>query len=163
MAMDNQVIKQPTAKPKKLNPKQKRVIELWIDPTSNTFGNLYRSALDAGFSPTYALNLANAKPLWLSENMDKQILDKELITQGVQAIATGKNIDSRSVDDTRLKAYELLGRYAGLDNQGKGNVTVVNVQPILGGDSVKYAHAHDHIIDQAPEEKAQNKNKTTEG
>lgn len=159
MAMDNQVIKQPPAKPKKLNPKQKRVIELWIDPTSKTFGNLYRSALEAGFSPTYALNLANAKPLWLSENMDKQILDKELITQGVQAIATGKNIDSRSVDDTRLKAYELLGRYAGMDNQGKGNVTVVNVQPILGGDSVKYSN----VIDQAPEEKPKQKNKTTEG
>ena len=146
----------------KLKPKQKLAIENWLEPTSDTFGNLYKSCLKAGFSPSYSLNISSSKPLWLSENIDQTILDPEHIKQGIYKIATGR-IDSRSVDDTRLKAYELLGRYAGLDNQGKGNVTVVNVQPILGGDSVKYAHAHDHIIDQAPEEKAQNKNKTTEG
>ena len=140
-------------KPIKLKPKQKLAISYWTDPESETFGNLYASCIKAQFRPSYALNITHLKPHWLSDTIDRMQLDPEHIKQGISRIATGK-IDSRSVDDTRLKAYELLGRYAGMDNQGKGNVTVVNVQPILGGDSVKYSD----VIDQAPEEKPKDKN-----
>lgn len=139
MVEDTQITKtteSPPTKPKKLKPKQKLTIDNWLSPDSETFGNLYRSAIKAGFKHTYALNLTSLKPLWLSETLDQQILDPEHIKQGVQAIATNPNLDSRSPADTNLKAYELLGRYAGLDNNGKGNTVNLFVQPILGGASV---------------------------
>jgi hypothetical protein len=122
-------------KKKKLNPKQKLAIEYWLTPNSKTFGNLYKSCLEAGFSPSYALNISSSKPIWLSENVDKQILDPEHIKQGIQQIATNKDVDSRSPADTNLKAYELLGRYAGMDNSNTGT-TINIVQPILNGQSV---------------------------
>ena len=122
-------------KPIKLKPKQKLTISNWLNPESETFGNLYQSAIKAGFARSYALNLTHLKPSWLSETLDQQVLEPEHLKQGVQKLATGK-IDSRSVDDTRLKAFELLGRWAGMDNNNSGT-TVNIVTPILGGDSTK--------------------------
>lgn len=128
-------------KPTRLNKKQRLFLEYWITPESETFANAYRSALKAGFAPKYALNITSANPKWLLENIDKMDLHPEHIKQGIQRIATGE-INSRSVDDTRLKAYELLGRYAGID-QKQTNITVV--QPILGGQSLK---VDNKVIDQ---------------
>jgi len=145
------LIKQPeTTTPKKrakrLKPKQQLALDYWMNSDSDTFGNLYKSCLKAGFRPSYALNIANLNPSWLSENIDLQQLNPEHIKQGVQRIATGE-INSRSVDDTRLKAYELLGRYAGMDNN-KQTTNVTLVQPILAGAS--YTPRTD-VIDQSPE------------
>lgn len=153
-AMDD-LIKQPETKtPKKrakrLKPKQQLALDYWMNSDSDTFGNLYKSCLKAGFRPSYALNIANLNPSWLSENIDLQQLNPEHIKQGVQRIATGE-INSRSVDDTRLKAYELLGRYAGMDNN-KQTTNVTLVQPILAGASYKPNNSGDTtIIDQSPE------------
>lgn len=149
------LIKQPeTTTPKKrakrLKPKQQLALDYWMNSDSDTFGNLYKSCLKAGFRPSYALNIANLNPNWLSENIDLQQLNPEHIKQGVQRIATG-DINSRSVDDTRLKAYELLGRYAGMDNN-KQTTNVTLVQPILAGASYKPNNSGDTtIIDQSPE------------
>lgn len=133
--MESQVA--PTTKPKKIKrlaPKQRLTISNWLDPTSPTFGNLYQSCIKAGFSNSYALNISHLNPSWLSESIETTALNPEHIKQGIIKIATGV-IDSRSVDDTRLKAYELLGKYAGLDQSNRGNTTVI-VTPILGGRSV---------------------------
>ncbi len=124
-----------TPKPTKLKPKQQLAINYWLEPTSETFGNLYQSMLKANFRPSYALNVSHLKPLWLSESIDQMKLDPEHIKQGVQRIATGR-IDSRSVDDTRLKAYEMLGKWTGMDKDT--HKTTIIVQPILGGQSVKH-------------------------
>ena len=126
----------PDPRPKRLNPKQKKTIEYWFDPNSETYGNLTRSAIKAGFRPKYALNLASHKPLWLYENVESTLkLEQEHIINGVQNIALKDDINSRSPDDTRLKAYETLGNWAGLTQ--KQGTTVNIVTPILGGDSVK--------------------------
>lgn len=128
---------EPTKKQKikRLQPKQRLTIEYWLDPASETFGNLYKSCLKAGFARTYALNVSNLNPNWLSETIEQVELKPEHIKQGITRIATG-DINSKSVDDTRLKAYELLGRYAGIDNKGTTtNITLV--QPILGRRSIK--------------------------
>lgn len=122
-------------KRRKLNPKQRNTIENWINPKSETYGNLYKSAVKAGFRRSYALNLTSVKPEWLYETVDSIQLDPEHITQGVQALSMAAP-DSRSPDDTRLKAYELLAKLKGMvDN--KGQTTNVIVQPILGGASGK--------------------------
>lgn len=108
-------------------------MDYWLTPTSETFGNVYQSGLKAGFSPSYSKNITNLAPNWISEYMEKLELHPEHIKQGIQKIATG-DINSKSVDDTRLKAYELLGRYAGMD--AKQSTITLKVQPILGGASV---------------------------
>ena len=119
---------------KRLKPKQRLTLDYWLTPTSETFGNLYQSCVKAGFAPKYALNISHLNPLWLSETLEQVELRPEHIKQGVTKIATGE-INSRSVDDTRLKAYELLGRYAGIDNN-KNTTNITLVQPILAGASV---------------------------
>lgn len=116
------------------NKKQRDFMQYWLDPTSETFGNGYRSALKAGFSKTYSLHLVSTAPSWLSEYMQKLELHPEHIKQGISKIATGE-INSRSVDDTRLKAYEMLAKYAGMDHSNTTHITVV--QPILAGQSVQ--------------------------
>lgn len=117
---------------KRLKPKQRLTLEYWLNPESETFGNLYQSCVKAKFAPKYALNISHLNPKWLSETLEQVELRPEHIKQGIQKIATG-DINSKSVDDTRLKAYELLGRYAGMDKDKHVNITVV--QPILGGAS----------------------------
>lgn len=113
--------------------KHQMFMELYTNPQLKTFGNVYQSGINAGFSPSYSRNITYFAPSWLSEYMEKVELHPEHIKQGVQSIATGK-IDSKSVDDTRLKAYELLGKWSGMDN--KQSTITVKVQPILGGASV---------------------------
>lgn len=116
------------------NAKQKMAMDNWTNPGSQTFGNAYQSFLKAGFSPSYAKNVMNITPKWLSEYIDRIDFQPEQIKQGIQALAT-KSKDSRSPDDTRLKAYEILAKITGMiDNKG---TTVNIVQPILNGQSVR--------------------------
>lgn len=110
------------------NRKQRLFMHYWLEPSSDTFGNAYQSGLKAGFSESYSKHITSTAPLWLSEYMQKLELHPEHIKQGIAKIATGE-IDSRSVDDTRLKAYELLAKYSGMDSKQTTNITVV--QPIL--------------------------------
>ncbi len=139
----NELAAPPKEKPIRLNRKQLMFMDLWTDPASQTFGNVYKSGLAAGFAPTYARNIANVAPQWLLSNIDKTDLKEEHIKQGVQRIATGE-INSKSVDDTRLKAYEMLARFNGMLDT-KTSVNVAIVQPILGGASVK---KNSTVIDQ---------------
>jgi hypothetical protein len=121
-----------TTPKKRLNPKQKLVIKYWTDERSESFGNLYQSAINAGFRPSYALKLSSNRPLWLSETILANY-EPEQIKQGIQNIAKSA-VDSRSPDDTRLKAYELLAKISGMiDSKHQTNVTLV--QPILGAQS----------------------------
>ncbi len=143
--MDTQLTERPT-KPIKLNKKQRLFIDYWIEPTSETFGNAYKSALRAGFAPKYSMNMTGQAPKWLSESINKMDLHPEHIKQGVQKIAT-TTPNSKSPDDTRLKAYEMLARFNGmLDNKNTVNVQIV--QPILGGMSNKTTPKDTHVIDQ---------------
>ncbi len=49
-----------------LDPRQTRALTLYSDPSSPTFGNLKQSCISAGFSATYADNITNFMPDWLS-------------------------------------------------------------------------------------------------
>jgi hypothetical protein len=145
--MDN---KQLTTKDKpiRLDKKKLMFMDNWTNPDSKTFGNVYRSGINAGFSPSYSRNLTHLAPKWLSAYIDKLELSPEHIKQGVQNIATKDFVDSRSVDDTRLKAYETLAKLSGMMNTNN-NVTVNVVQPILAGMSVQQPKKVDNtVIDQ---------------
>ena len=115
-------------------PKQKAFLSNWLDPESETYGNAYKSAINAGFKPGYAINILNESPKWLLSFTDRVDFGEEHIKQGIQGLALNAP-NSRSPDDTRLKAYELLAKYRGMiDKQGGVNFTVV--QPILDGKSM---------------------------
>ena len=116
-------------------PQQTAFMQAWLSPKSTTFGNAYKSAIQAGYSQRYAqlISTPSVANKWLSEYKNKLNLTDEHIKQGISELAIRAD-DSRSPDDTRLKAYETLARIHNmLDNRGA--ITVVNVQPILGGKS----------------------------
>lgn len=107
-------------------------MELWTSPNSETFGNVYKSGLRAGFSKSYSKNLLNVAPKWLSTYIDKTNFTNDHIKMALQEIAINAP-DSRSPDDTRLKSLEILAKITGMiDNKG-GSTTNILVQPILGG------------------------------
>lgn len=118
-------------------PQQETFMENWLTPSSATFGNAFQSAMNAGYSRYYAAQLASPAVLnkWITEYKKKIEFGPEHINQGIQQLAIQAN-DSRSPDDTRLKAYETLAKIHGMID-GKHNTTVNIVQPILGGASVK--------------------------
>lgn len=116
------------------NKKQKIAMEYWLTPTSETFGNAYKSFKLAGFSESYSKNIVGQAPQWISEYLDRVNMTNEHIEAGIQNLAMAAP-NSRSPDDTRLKAYEVLSKIRGMiDNKQTTNVTLV--QPILGGQSV---------------------------
>lgn len=122
-------------KPKRLNPKQKKTINNWTDENSKSFGNLFESAVSAGFRPSYALKLSSNRPSWLSETV-RANFEPAQIKQALQNLAMSAS-NSRSPDDTRLKALEILAKVTGMIDNNKGSTTVNIVQPILNGESVK--------------------------
>lgn len=55
------------------DPRQLKCLALYRDPTSATFANLKRSAINAGFDEGYANTLTIRDPEWLSAGMKKDI------------------------------------------------------------------------------------------
>lgn len=117
-------------------PQQTEFMSYWLDLDSETFGNAYQSALRAGYSNQYANQLASPSinNKWIQEYTNRLNLTDEHIRQGIQQLAL-KAQDSRSPDDTKLKAYELLAKISGLVDNKQGNTTNVLIQPILAGKS----------------------------
>ena len=116
-------------------PQQHEFMEAWLEPSSDTFGNAYKSAIKAKFSPHYATIISSptVNNKWITEYVRRLNLTEEHIRQGISKLALSAN-NSRSPDDTRLKAYETLAKIQGLIDS-KGSTTNVIVQPILGGQS----------------------------
>lgn len=138
-----------TYKPSKKND---AFMEYWTDPTSYTFGNVYQSALKAGFSKTYSKNLLNVAPKWLLTYIDRTEFTPHHIKNGLQRLAIEAN-NSRSPDDTRLKALEILSKVTGMiDSKGAGMTTNILVQPILGGSSAITTTTTNPTIDIQPSE-----------
>ena len=52
-----------------LDPRQQITLNLYTNPKSDTFGNLYQSALKAGYSTVYSKNLRVERPDWLTDNV----------------------------------------------------------------------------------------------
>ena len=116
-----QAIEPITKKPPKLNPKQLNFIQLYyLD--KETSGNVYQSALKAGFSRSYArVMTTNARSqIWLQEakkymtQMDIGLIRFRLEQEALNAIS------SRD----RIAALTTLGKWTGLDQSTKTEVNV---------------------------------------
>lgn len=143
LAPSKRVVATPSNKQMRANqwqgtPQQNEFMSNWLDINSETFGNAHASALKAGYSAHYALQLSapSVNNKWLTEYHRHVNLTHKHIRQGIQSLAL-KADDSRSPDDTRLKALELLSKIDGMIDNKSGNTTNVLIQPILGGKSVE--------------------------
>lgn len=110
------------------NPKQLLFFQHYFEPASKTFGNVFQSAVKAGYSETYARTLSRqkGKALWLSEYARNTQFTPEHILAGITNIATSEY--SRQSD--KLKAYELLAKLSGMIVDRSANVSV-NIEAAL--------------------------------
>ena len=56
-----------------IDPRQSATLAGYKDPKSETFANLYQSALKAGYDNKYASNLSAMRPAWLMENIENDV------------------------------------------------------------------------------------------
>lgn len=84
----------------------------YMDPKSPTFANPYTSAMEAGYSESYARIIAHpsVNRQWIQEARNIVSLHPEHIVQGLQEFA----LDSSKKDEVRLRALELLGKSQGI-------------------------------------------------
>lgn len=62
---------------KLLTPKQELFLSLYTDPKSKTFSNSFNSAIEAGYTRTYADNIKSNMPDWLCDYVgDARLLNK---------------------------------------------------------------------------------------
>jgi hypothetical protein len=74
-----------------IDPRQSATLAGYKDPKSETFANLYRSALKAGYDDKYASNLSAMRPTWLMDN----------IVADVKAVVTAEN-NLRELNEYKL-------------------------------------------------------------
>lgn len=103
--MSDDIIKKPT----KYAIKQVRTAENYFNPqNSKTFGNLKESAIQAGYSVSYANSITRDTP-WVQEiKRQLQTFEPDHIYRAFQDLAiNGKDSD-------KLKALELMGKHKGM-------------------------------------------------
>lgn len=84
----------------------------YMDPKSPTFANPYTSAMESGYSESYARIIAqpSVNRLWVQEARNIVSMHPEHIVQGLQEFA----MDPTKKDEIRLRALELLGKSKGI-------------------------------------------------
>lgn len=108
----NNVVSEDFKPSRKLNKRQRKFIDNWLDPNSETFGNAYQSAIEAGFSD-YSSRVITSNShnlLWVQEA--KKYLEQFTPTHiiaGMQQIAQNGKQESN-----RLRSLELLAKLQGL-------------------------------------------------
>lgn len=110
-------------------PQQEKFLLLYLDPKSSTFANPYTSAMEAGYSETYAKVIAapSVNRVWIQEARDIIKLGPEHIIQALQDEALNHS-DNRGSD--RIRALELLAKISGMFVERK-IVGHVNIEDAL--------------------------------
>lgn len=111
------------------SPKQETFMYHYLDPTSKTFGNIYRSGLVAGYSDSYSRKMASKSIAnqWIGDYVNKMVLQPEHIVQGIQKLAITSIRDS-----DKLRAYELLAKLQGLLIDKSASITAnVSLEQLL--------------------------------
>lgn len=90
--------------------KQRRTVENYFNPANKkTYGNLMESAIQAGYSKSYASSIVRDTP-WIQElKAQLQTYTPDHIYRGFQEIARDGEYDR-----DRLKALELMGKAQGM-------------------------------------------------
>lgn len=108
--------------------RQVKFIDAYMDPKSETFGNSYQSAIKAGFSETYAMQIM--KPSvgldWVSQAYNIMKLEPDHLKMSLAKIVT----DPYAKDSDKISAIKLLGQDQGLFVEKK-LVGVVGIEQAL--------------------------------
>ena len=120
------------------NPKQQLFLEYYLNPQSPTFANAYQSAKKAGYPDSYSAQITRKSiNKWISENNIASDYKLEHIIQTLQQIASfDRKTDSKSPDDTRIKALELLAKLNGLLIERKQVASIVKVELGRGNERI---------------------------
>ena len=113
------------------NPRQLLFMRYYLDVNEpETFSNAYKSALKAGYTKSTAHQIASTDRIkWLKEytntsNLELEHLEKQL----AEMIINKDQVNSKSIDDTRLKAIELVAKLKGYMIERKQVQSVVKVE-----------------------------------
>lgn len=111
-----------------LNPQQIEFIKFYLDPKSETFGNAYQSALKVGYSDTYAQNITDLMPKWLSENIG----DADMLNKAISNLKEFLNLEYKN-DGNKLRvkfdATKFVAERLGKAKFGQeGSKTIIPIQ-----------------------------------
>lgn len=108
--------------------RQVKFIDAYMSPKSDTFGNSYQSALKAGFSETYAMNIM--KPSvgldWVKQAYNIMKLEPDHLKMSLAKIIT----DDFSKDSDKISAIKLLGQEQGMFTEKK-LIGIVGIEQAL--------------------------------
>lgn len=93
-------------------PQQEKFLLLYLDPKSPTFGNPYESAMEVGFSESYARIIAapSVNRQWVKEARNLVQLGPEHIGQKLTELA----LDNSNKAGDQIRALELIAKMQGL-------------------------------------------------
>lgn len=75
-----------------LDPRQALFLEYYLKPGTETFNNIYQSALKAGYSESYAENFRTKERTWMSDHVGEVTKD-ELVKKAKKVLK--KSLDSQ--------------------------------------------------------------------
>lgn len=110
-------------KPPKIKPKQLSFLQMYYLPGSSTVGNVYQSAIAAGFKPSYAriLTTTQITPQWLK---DSKAYLRRVEPEHIRMVLEDVMYRGKA-DRDRLKAAELYGKDLGMFiDRSESNVNV---------------------------------------
>lgn len=114
-----------------LDPRQAKFLSNYLDPNSKTYSNIYQSALDAGYSESYADNMRAKSLKWVSGNVGEVTKDK--------LVSKAKRVLDKSLDSVDEKIAQDTAKFVAKTDaefSEKQEHTLVLPKPILGGASV---------------------------
>jgi phage terminase small subunit len=115
-----------------LDPRQALFLEYYLNPGSETFSNIYRSALKAGYSDEYAQNM-RAKTLdWVSENVGDVTKD--------ELVKKSKKVLNKSLDSEDLKLAQDTAKFIAKTDaefSEKSETRVVLPKPLVDIEQLK--------------------------
>lgn len=113
------------------DPRQLDFLARYLNPKSSTYSNIYQSAIDSGYTESYAKNLKN-QVSWVSENIG-------LVTKD-ELVVKAKKVLNKSLDSEDEKIAQDTAKFvAKTDSEFSEKIenTIIAPKPLLGGASVQ--------------------------
>jgi hypothetical protein len=116
----------PKTKKELLDPRQALFLEYYLKPGTETFNNIYQSALKAGYSESYADNFRKSERDWMSGHVGEVTKD--------ELVKKSKKVLNRSLDSEDERLAQDTAKFIAktdLEFSEKQEHTVIVPQPIL--------------------------------
>jgi phage terminase small subunit len=119
--------KKPKGKPNKLDPRRALFLELYFKPDSPTFHNGLQSALKAGYSEQYALNMISRELPWI-KNVSESVSTQYLVEKAREVMkeAVEGKLDVEGKPFYKYKASEFVSSRADKDFTEKKQMDITS-------------------------------------